>query len=78
MSGKRQKIRAADLAFGTEDRGEAPKLVGEGTEPHMAKREHRKPGRRRTVDGGGVRAREPRAERGSEFEETKVVQAWTG
>jgi len=37
MNGKRQNIQLV-LAFGEADRGEAPKSLGEGTEPFTAKR----------------------------------------
>jgi len=42
MSGKRQNNQLV-LAFAEEDRGEAPKGLGEGTEPPMAKREAESP-----------------------------------
>jgi RNA-directed DNA polymerase len=45
MSGKRQKNQPEQLglAFPAAGRGEAPKAVGEGTEPPMAKRMHESP-----------------------------------
>jgi hypothetical protein len=57
MDGKQRKIQL-ELAFTTTTRGEAPKTVGEGTEPATAKSAI--PPRRdaRTTYGGGVRARE--------------------
>jgi len=45
MSGKRQKIRPEqlELALNPEDRSEAPKAAGRGTEPSTAKRVHESP-----------------------------------
>lgn len=43
MSGERQKIQL-ELAFPAEGRGEAPRAVGGGTEPLMAKRDTESPG----------------------------------
>ena len=62
MSGKRQKIQCTQmrLAFAEESRGETLGANGQGTEPLTAKRNSRKPGRKRTANGGGVRSKESR------------------
>ena len=62
MSGKRQKTQYTQLrlALAEESRGETLGANGQGTEPLTAKRNSRKPGRGRTADGGGVRAKESR------------------
>jgi hypothetical protein len=42
MSGQRPKTQL-ELAFPSEDPGEAPRTVGEGTEPHTANRASQHP-----------------------------------
>ena len=49
MDGKQRKIQL-ELAFTTEGRGEAPKAVGEGTEPFMAKSATERPATERLME----------------------------
>jgi len=49
MDGKQRKIQV-EMAFTTEDRGEAPKTGGEGTEPFMAKSATERPATERLME----------------------------
>jgi len=77
MSGKRQKIQYS-LALEPVDQGETPVSGYQGTRTIRGETNIRKPGFRRAIDGGGVRARESRKSVETCSKATRAVLAWMG